>query len=208
MVYEVAPPRVRQYLRAEIDHVCGKIERGDTVLDLGCGYGRALPAFSRIAGITVGIDTSYSSLISALDLTRDLPGCHIACMDATYLAFPDRCFDKIICIQNGLSAFQADQRELIRESIRVTRPGGIVFFSTYSEKFWDHRLEWFRLQAAAGLLGEIDMTRTKDGVIICKDGFRATTVGPDEFAELTAGFDVTVNIAEVDDSSLFCEIYV
>ncbi len=158
--------------------------------------------------MTVGVDTSYSSLISALDLARDLPGCHIVCMDAVNLAFLERCFDKVVCIQNGISAFHVDQRELVRESIRVTKPGGIVFFSTYSGKFWDHRLEWFRLQAAAGLLGEIDMTQTKDGVIICKDGFKATTVRPEEFAELTAGFDVTVKIEEVDDSSLFCEIYV
>jgi 2-polyprenyl-6-hydroxyphenyl methylase/3-demethylubiquinone-9 3-methyltransferase len=208
LVYEIAPPRVRRYLRAEIDHVCDKITPGDLVLDLGCGYGRALPAFAYRAGMVVGIDSSISSLVSALDTVRILQACHVVCMNAVELAIPDNTFDKVVCIQNGISAFHVDQRQLIRESIRVTRPGGIALFSSYSEKFWDHRLEWFRLQADAGLLGEIDMSRTGDGVIICEDGFKATTVTPEAFRELTSDFNIRTAIVEVDESSLFCEIYV
>lgn len=167
-----------------------------------------MPIFSRTAGLTFGIDSSFSSLRSALNTISDLPGIYVACMDAARLAFPDNSFDKVICIQNGISAFQVDQRELIRESIRVARPGGIVFFSSYSEKFWDERLEWFRLQASAGLLGEIDMSKTGNGVITCKDGFKATTITPDDFRNLASEFDIKSEIVEVDDSSLFFEIYV
>jgi 2-polyprenyl-6-hydroxyphenyl methylase/3-demethylubiquinone-9 3-methyltransferase len=208
LAYEIAPPRVRQYLRAEINHVRSKIRKGDSVLDLGCGYGRALPSFSRTAGLTFGIDSSLSSLRSALGITMELPKIHIACMDAVCLAFADNTFDKIVCIQNGISAFHVDQRELIRETIRVARPGGVVFFSTYSEKFWDQRLEWFRLQSAAGLLGEIDMSKTGNGVIACKDGFTATTVTPEDFARLTSEFDMKSETVEVDESSVFFEISV
>lgn len=199
---------MRQYLRAEIEHVCGKINQGDLILDLGCGYGRVLPAFASRAGMVVGIDSSISSLVSAVDTVRNLRACYVVCMDAVNLAIPDKTFDKVICIQNGISAFNIDQRDLIRESIRVTRPGGIALFSSYSDKFWGQRLEWFRLQAAAGLLGEIDMSRTGDGVIICKDGFKATTVSPKHFEELTAEFNVSSKIFEVDESSVFCEINV
>jgi len=43
-------------------------------------------------------------------------------------------------------------------------------FSTYAAEFWSERLRWFELQAAAGLVGEIDYEKTKDGVVVCKDG--------------------------------------
>ncbi len=62
------------------------------------------------------------------------------------------------------------------------------------------------MQAEAGLVGEIDYTRTGNGVIVCRDGFTATTVGEEQFRDLTAGLDVEVAIAEIDESSLFCEL--
>ena len=40
--YEIAPPRARQYLEAEIDHVAGRIRPGESVLELGRGYGHVL----------------------------------------------------------------------------------------------------------------------------------------------------------------------
>ncbi|MBM3294057.1 MAG: hypothetical protein FJY82_05975 [Candidatus Aminicenantes bacterium] len=83
---------------------------------------------------------------------------------------------------------------------------GRLLFSSYSEKFWPHRLEWFRRQAEAGLLGEIDESRTGDGTIVCKDGFTATTFGPERFLALARLFPVEARIVEIDESSLFCEM--
>jgi 2-polyprenyl-6-hydroxyphenyl methylase/3-demethylubiquinone-9 3-methyltransferase len=206
--YEIAPPRVKQYLEAEIRHVVARLRPSDTVLELGCGYGRVLERLASKAGSVVGIDTSPSSLRLARELLGRVSNCRLLEMDARALGFADGVFHVVICIQNGISAFGIDQRTLIAESIRVTRPGGRVLLSSYSEKFWNHRLEWFRLQAEHGLLGELDWTNTGDGVIVCKDGFRATTVSPDEFASLASELGVRPQIQEVDDSSVFCEIIV
>jgi 2-polyprenyl-6-hydroxyphenyl methylase/3-demethylubiquinone-9 3-methyltransferase len=83
----------------------------------------------------------------------------------------------------------------------------MILFSSYSDKFWKHRLEWFQLQSEAGLLGEIDYKKTGNGVIVCKDGFTTTTIGREQFRELTARFDnIYVDITEVDESSIFCVI--
>ena len=204
--YEVAPPRVVQYLEAELEHVLHTVRRGDAVLELGCGYGRILPALASKAGSVFGIDTSLASLVLAQELSADNPNLHLACMNAVELGFADNVFDKVVCVQNGISAFHVDQHELIGECIRVTKPGGVVFLSSYSEKFWDYRLEWFELQSQAGLLGEIDYDKTGDGEIVCKDGFTATTVEPEQFLALASSFDVETRIVEVDDSSIFCEI--
>jgi 2-polyprenyl-6-hydroxyphenyl methylase/3-demethylubiquinone-9 3-methyltransferase len=127
-------------------------------------------------------------------------------MDGAALGFVDGVFDVVLCIQNGLSAFKVDQRTLVGECLRVARCGGLVLLSTYAERFWADRLAWFRLQAEHGLLGEIDEDRTRDGMIVCKDGFTATTVTPGRFRALADGLGVRARIDEVDGSSLFCEI--
>jgi 2-polyprenyl-6-hydroxyphenyl methylase/3-demethylubiquinone-9 3-methyltransferase len=154
----------------------------------------------------VGIDTSLESLLLGMAGIEGLSRFSLVCMDAARLAFPDGCFDCVVCIQNGISAFHADKGGLIREAARVTRSGGLVLFSTYAAAFWDSRLHWFELQAQEGLLGEIDHERTGDGVIVCKDGFTATTVSPEAFRALTSDIDGSVDLIEVDGSSLFCEI--
>jgi 2-polyprenyl-6-hydroxyphenyl methylase/3-demethylubiquinone-9 3-methyltransferase len=206
--YEIAPPRVKQYLDAEIEHVRDKISLSDVVLELGCGYGRVLEKLALKAKRVVGIDTSRSSLMFGKKRLRTIANCDLFQMSAVALGFLDRSFDVVICIQNGISAFKVDPQDLIRESVRVARTGGKVLFSSYSEKFWKDRLEWFRLQADAGLIGEIDWSATREGVIVCQDGFRATTCSPAEFLSFTSQLHGEWKIEEVDDSSLFFEIKV
>ena len=205
-VYDFAPPRIRQYLRAEIDFVLDQMSPGAAVLELGCGFGRVLGPLAGKAGMLLGIDTSMTSLRLARRILVDHPSIYLACMDASCTGLRAGSFDLVVCIQNGISAFQVDQMKLICEAVRVTRCGGVVLFSSYADDFWDVRLDWFERQAKLGLVGEIDREKTGNGVLVCKDGFRATTVGAGKFRELTARLDADVEIVEVDQSSIFCVI--
>jgi len=205
-VYAVASPRVRQYLNAELNHVLGKIRQDSIVLELGCGYGRVLSNLAGKVREAVGVDVSSSSLNLALEKLGRIKRNALLQMDAASLGFRDRTFDHVICIQNGVSAFHVDQLVLITESVRVTKPGGIAFFSSYSDKFWQHRLDWFEAQAKAGLLGEINHEKTGNGIIVCKDGFTASTIRANDFLALTSHLNVDAQIVEVDESSVFCEI--
>ena len=204
--YRIAPPRIQQYLTAELSYVLEKIKPGDKVLDLGCGFGRVMPELAQKAAAVVGIDNSGASLMVAREKIRAVPNCSLVQTNALHLSFKNHSFDVVICIQNGISAFHVDQKQLIKESLRVTKHEGIVLFSSYADKFWNHRLEWFRMQADAKLLGEIDYEKTRDGIIICKDGFTATTVSPAQFLSITSDLGVKASIVEVDESSIFCEI--
>ncbi|MBC8357858.1 MAG: class I SAM-dependent methyltransferase [Candidatus Aminicenantes bacterium] len=206
LCYKIAPPRVKRYLEAEIKFVLDRIKPSDLVLELGCGYGRVLKKMVPKAKTVVGIDTSYDSLRLTQKTINSTSSCHIIEMNAIELGFSDQQFDVVFCIQNGISAFKVDQRKLIEESMRVTYPGGTVLFSSYSERFWEDRLEWFRLQSKHALIGEIDEDATGDGTIVCKDGFRASTVSPDDFVSLIQGLDIDPIITEVDYSSIFYEI--
>ena len=127
-------------------------------------------------------------------------------MDAVNLGFQDDTFDCPFCVQNGISAFGVDKKNLIGEAVRVTKPGGTVLFSSYSDAFWEQRLRWFKIQSQEGLLGEIVHRQTTRGVIVCRDGFRASTVTAAEFKALTSHLDAEVDITEVDQSSVFCVV--
>ncbi len=206
--YDIAPPRVRQYLESEINYVIEETRGMDLILDLGCGYGRVMKSLSPHVGRVVGIDPSGKSLEFGRGYLGELLNWELIQMDASELGFKSKVFDAVLCVQNGISAFHVDSKTLVREAIRVTRPGGLILFSSYSPKFWEHRLEWFRLQSREGLVGEIDESRTKEGYIVCKDGLRATQVGEASFRKLFKSDRTRVSVVEVDESSLFCRVEV
>lgn len=207
-VYDLAPPRTKAYLEAEIDFVLERVSPRMRVLELGCGYGRVLARLVDRARETAGIDTSISSLRMAREYIGGARLPLLAAMDAASMALADRVFDLTICIQNGISAFHVDRAELFKEAVRVTRSGGKVLFSSYAADFWKERLEWFEIQSAHGLIGPIDREATGGGVIVCTDGFRATTVTAEEFEALAAQLGLAARITEVDHASLFCEVVV
>jgi len=204
--YDLAPARVRQYLDAEITHALSRLRSTDEVLELGCGYGRIARSLARVAKRVVGVDTAIESLELARRLSGPDDRCEFLCMDAVDLRVPDCSFDAVLCLQNGVCAFGVDQVQLFKEALRVTREGGVLLFSSYSDKFWSHRLAWFEAQAAEGLLGRIDPIASTDGVIVCEDGFRAGRLTPDEFRTLSSSLGLAAEVSEVDDSSVFCEM--
>lgn len=203
--YDEAPPRVRQYLEGEIRFARGRVRPGDRLLELGCGYGRVTLRLAQVATLAIGIDSAHASVRLARRLGQTVRNAHFLTMDALALAFPDGCFDLVVCVQNGICAFAVDQEALVREAARAVAPTGRLLFSTYTEAFWPHRLEWFERQAAAGLVGEIDRDATGDGVIACRDGFRVGLLRPTEGRTLFGRLGLDSTVTEVGGSAVFFE---
>ena len=202
-VYAIAGARVRRYLEAEIAHVRTLVRPGDRVLELGCGTGRVLAALEPDAGELWGVDHALASV--RLARTRH-PACHWALMDAACLGFKPRRFDVVAGIQNFISACRIPPDALLRECLRVADRGGRIVLSSYAASFWTHRLKWFHDQADAGLLGAIDEKATGNGLIVGKNGFRATTFSRTDFADLARNVGVDADVYEVDGSSLFFRV--
>ncbi len=204
--YEIAGPRIKQYLDAEVDFVISNLCGADLVLELGCGYGRVMRAVAPFVSAIVGNDISCGSLELAKSYMKPQTNYELFRMDASNMGFRTDAFDLVFCVQNGVSAFGVDRKRLVAESIRVTKDSGTILFSSYSDKIWRARLDWFRKQAQLGLIGEIDEERTRDGVIVCRDGFRASTVSGGEFTQLFEEYGLDASIVEVDESSVFCRV--
>jgi len=193
---------VRQYLEAEIDFVRRGLRGTERVLEIGAGYGRIMRELAPFAAAVTGIDISEDSVTLGREYLRDVPNCRLETRDAHELALDEE-FDVTLCLQNGLSALKGEAENLVRRCLAALVPGGRAYFSTYSPAFWDDRLAWFREQADKGLLGEIDPERTGDGVIVCRDGFRAFTFSAEDLHALGEASGCAYQVLEVDGSSLF-----
>ncbi len=204
--YEIASPRMQQYLEAEIQYTLSNIKTSDKVLELGSGYGRVLKRIANNAYQVVGIDIAEASLKYARKYLSEYPNIELHYMTARELKFDDESFDVVLGIQNAVSAMKIDPIHLIREALRVVKDNGKIILSSYSENIWKERLDWFIQQSKEGLLGEIDFEKTGNGVITCKDGFRATTYTIDDFTTLMKKMNLKATISEVDQSSIFCVI--
>jgi 2-polyprenyl-3-methyl-5-hydroxy-6-metoxy-1,4-benzoquinol methylase len=205
-VYETKFPRVKQYLDAEISFVRDNLTGNERVLELGAGYGRIVKELAGNCKSIVGIDISDESVSFGKEYLKDSPNAEIMTMDVHKLTFEEK-FDVILCLQNGLSAMKVTSSDLVEKILDMVSSGGKVYFSTYSEKFWEYRIMWFKEQAEKGLLGELDLDRTKDGVIICKDGFKAITHTPKDLKMIGDLSGCEYQIQEVDESSLFLIIH-
>lgn len=201
-IYDTALPRIRQYLSMETDFVRKQLHRTENVLEVGAGYGRILKELSPHAKSCTGIDISEDSVAFGREYLKECPNVRLEVMDAHKLEFTEE-FDVTLCLQNGLSAMKGDPMQLIGECMKTLVKGGKAYFSTYSGRFWAHRLAWFEEQADKGLLGEIDREQTKNGVIVCKDGFRAMTFTEEDFQRLGKASGCPCEIREIDESSLF-----
>ncbi len=204
--YDLASPRLKQYLKAEINFVIEQIHCSDIVLELGCGYGRVLKELAKMAAKVVGIDTSSESLELAKEYLLSIRNVELHQMNANSMSFKDETFDVVLAIQNGISAFKVEPELLLKESLRVTKPNGKLVLSSYSDNFWDERLKWFIQQSEEELLGEIDYEKTGNGEIVCKDGFVATTLTKKDFKNLLGKMKLKGKITEIDKSSVFCVI--
>ncbi len=63
--YEIASPRVKRYLMAEIGFILPFVRPGDQVLELGCGYGRICFELEDTGAHLTGIDTERESITLA-----------------------------------------------------------------------------------------------------------------------------------------------
>ncbi|MFL5997018.1 MAG: class I SAM-dependent methyltransferase [Streptomyces sp.] len=99
---------------------------GDSVLDAGCGTGRALPPLRAAvgpSGVVVGADLTPAMLEAAVRAGRDRDG-RLLLADVAALPLRSRSLDAVFGA--GLISHLPRPAENLRELARVVRPGGVL----------------------------------------------------------------------------------
>ncbi|QBQ98396.1 class I SAM-dependent methyltransferase [Paraburkholderia pallida] len=105
--------------------------RGQPLLDIGMGAGRTVPLMMQMSSDYTGID-STSSLLELSH--KRFPGVNLLQMDAREMsALPGEHYALAAFGSNGIDGVAYEERvRVLREMHRVTRSGGLVFFSTHN----------------------------------------------------------------------------
>jgi SAM-dependent methyltransferase len=107
---------------------------GKKVLDIGCGEGMEALALSRMGAAFVhGIDIYIDAPRNEAIRKESAGEIRFSVMDATHTSFPDEEFDAAVTY----AAFEhfADPFAVLKECVRVVRPGGLVFLTS---SVWAH----------------------------------------------------------------------
>jgi SAM-dependent methyltransferase len=99
---------------------------GETLLDIGCNWGRWCVAAARRGYKVVGIDPSFGALVVARRVLRQLGITDVtfACADSRYLPFQSDSFDAIFSYNVIQHFCKADAKIALTEIGRVLRSGG------------------------------------------------------------------------------------
>lgn len=106
--------------------------RGEPILDIGVGAGRTTWFMRLLTAQYIGIDFAPSMVTQCQE---NFPEVDIRLGDARELDFPDDSFALVTFSNNGLDAVgHEDRASAMAEIARVTKPGGLVFYSTHNRR--------------------------------------------------------------------------
>ncbi len=148
---------VSQNIEALLQYIEG--EPPFTILDLGCGPGRDLKAFSERGHIAVGLEGA----VRFAEMARAHSGCELWQQDFLKLDLPNNHFHGVFA---NAALFHVPSQEMPRVLLELhatLKPGGVLFSSNphgHNEEGWHHQrycayydLEtWRRYMSAAGFV--------------------------------------------------------
>ncbi len=116
---------------------CLNLQRGETVLDIGCGNGffaRDIAALVGQSGKVCGTDGSPDMIGMAREIC---PGGEFRACDATEQPFDDAMFDAVTATQ--VLCYVSDPGKAIREMHRLLRPGGrlVIMDTDWQSVVWN-----------------------------------------------------------------------
>jgi SAM-dependent methyltransferase len=124
------------------------LQTGDTMLDLGCGFGRHAFEAARRGAVVIALDAGqdevegvqnmFGAMVAAGELSPATSRTATVQGDALRLPFGDAAFDRVICSE--VLEHIPDDLGAMRELTRVLRPGGTMAITV--PRFGPELINW------------------------------------------------------------------
>jgi cyclopropane fatty-acyl-phospholipid synthase-like methyltransferase len=122
---------------------CLNPQKGDKIVDLGCGAGLvARHLLEKGASEVHGVDLAEEGIRTAIELNKDFPGASFKVADASkcdHLA--DGSFDKACSVDVIEHCGHDVMLDIFAEAHRLLKPGGLYFVYTPNPRHWIERLK-------------------------------------------------------------------
>lgn len=135
-----------------------RLERQDSILDLGCGTGLLLPKIQKMASNIVGLDVSLNMLRETENSRKHSQNIHIILADADYTPLRKGCFDVVFAIT--LAQNMPCPCRTLQEVKRVMKPNASVIVTGLKKCFTEN--SFLRLLKNAKL--KTESLRTNDNL--------------------------------------------
>jgi 2-polyprenyl-6-hydroxyphenyl methylase/3-demethylubiquinone-9 3-methyltransferase len=102
-----------------------------SALDAGCGHGLCTAVLAERSTYVTGVDISPACIETAKKCNADLGRTNVRFLvqDLQYLDLPDASIDLVWCW--GVAMMAPDPLKVMREIMRVTRSGGVIYLGLY-----------------------------------------------------------------------------
>ena len=109
---------------------------GKRVIEIGCGIGTDLVRFRRGGARIVGFDLAETAVRLARENLKlhGLPSAAVGVGDGAALPLSDNCVDMVYA--HGVLQYSPDPSGVVKEALRVLRPGGRGIFMVYNRRSW------------------------------------------------------------------------
>jgi len=179
-VYKETPAVINEFFQRELDLLRKAVGSARNILEVGCGFGRAVSAIGPNV-IYSGIDIGYTYVLEAKH--RNQRGNWI-CGDATKLPFAAHTFDCVFCIQNTLGNMEGIETQVVEECRRVCASNGRIIFSVYSEDSFEVRRLWYDRLIDVSIFGRVWLDQENPRIARSDTGWSSRCFDREEFKKL------------------------